>query len=85
MTNTSNNKVCYYKLNDAPECGGVGYYGQEVECCEGLVRRAGKVLSSGSCDIAKGGYQGQFPYCIACGNGRCEALENKCNCPEDCK
>jgi len=71
------------------KCGGSGYYGQEVECCEGLALRCGQQKRDGSC-IADGGTDipnlfGRFPVCLPCGNGVCdEAHENKCNCPEDC-
>lgn len=82
--NNSGKDICYYKLNDNRKCGEAGYYGQVAECCEGFVRRSGKVLADGTCDYTKGGYQNLFPTCLACGNGVCEKIENKCNCPEDC-
>lgn len=86
-TTNTGDETCYYdRSNNPPECGSEGYYSQEVDCCEGLVRRSGKLLPDGSCDMAKGGYQDKFPYCLACGDGTCDEgfLENKCNCPEDC-
>ena|SRR3989344_5935629 len=85
-TNSVGEKVCYYNsVNDDHACGETGYYGQKVDCCEGFIRRSGKLLEDGSCDMAKGGYQDQFPYCLACGDGQCGPRENKCNCPEDCQ
>ncbi len=85
MINNKNEQICYYKpKGDLPECGDVGYYGHEVGCCEGLEKRSGKLLPDGSCEMTRGGYQDLFPYCLACGDGKCDSLENKCNCPEDC-
>jgi hypothetical protein len=85
MINCEGKEVCYNKLSgEIPTCGPASYYGQDVECCEGLVKRCGIVLPDGSCDTAQGGYQ-DFPWCLPCGNGICDQFENKCSCPEDCK
>jgi len=85
MINCEGKEVCYNKLpGEIPTCGPISYYGQDVACCEGLVKRCGIVLSDGSCDTTKGGYQ-DLPWCLPCGNGICDQFENKCNCPEDCK
>ncbi len=82
----SGDKVCYYNNpNDKRECGEEGYFGQKFECCEGYSRGVGIELADGSCDMTKGGYEGIFPYCIACGDGTCSNHENKCNCRADCR
>jgi hypothetical protein len=84
MINCEGKEICYNKLSEEiPTCGPASYYGQDVACCEGLVKRCGIVSSDGSCDITKGGYQ-DFPWCLPCGNGVCDQFENKCSCPEDC-
>jgi len=85
MTNSAGEKVCYYRpVVSPPACGGHGYYGQEVECCPGLVLRSGKVLKNETCATKEDFYRDAFPYCLNCGNEICDTLENKCNCPEDC-
>lgn len=82
---SSGNKVCYYNHpNDERDCGEEGYYGQKFECCKGYIRGVGTELKDGACDMNKGGYEGIFPYCIACGDGQCSKNENRCNCPADC-
>ena len=85
MTNCEGQEVCYYKsVGEPPECGVSSYYGQDVACCEGLIKRCGEVLEDGSCDSTLGGYD-DLPWCLPCGNGVCDQFENKCSCPEDCK
>jgi len=77
------NSACRAIADGQRQCGEEGYFGQDVECCSGLVRKCGKLTSDGLCDPQSGGYQ-KLPSCIPCGNGICEKYENKCNCPEDC-
>ena len=89
MTNCKGEEVCYDQFTaDPPACGGISYYGQDVACCEGLIKKCGGILNDGSCDMASGGYNGgynNFPWCLPCGNGVCEEpYENRCSCPEDC-
>jgi hypothetical protein len=78
-------RVCYPPFSGpAPTCGVASYYGAAVPCCSGLVKRCGAVASDGTCDPTVGGYQ-NIPWCIACGDGTCDAqFENRCSCPEDC-
>ncbi|MEM3450066.1 MAG: hypothetical protein QW439_00640 [Candidatus Woesearchaeota archaeon] len=58
--------------------------GQQVvnnkQCCPGLSKINNSAnLTNGGCSQATG------EYCTAkCGNGVCDSLENRCNCPEDC-
>lgn len=85
MTDCKGKEICYYKLSgEPPECGGTSYYGQDVACCEGLIKRCGRVLEDGSCDTNSGGYN-NLPHCIPCGNKICDQFENRCSCPEDCQ
>ena len=85
MTNCDGQQTCFYKLSgQPPACGGPTYYGQDVQCCSGLEKRCGAPHTDGSCNMSVG--DGEFPQCIRCGSGICDAkYENRCNCPEDCK
>ncbi len=65
-------------------CGVLGYVGDKLECCEGLVKKCGIPLFDGSCDEAPERSIYAAPMCLPCGNGKCDVLENRCNCPEDC-
>ncbi len=69
---------------EAPQCGGIAYDGQDVACCEGLVKRCGVEYFDGSCDMSGDHSVYGVPICIPCGNGICNQFENRCNCPEDC-
>lgn len=52
-----------------------------ITCCAGLdMISPGSVAADGSCIILVGA----GTICSDCGNGICEAWENKCNCNEDC-
>ena len=52
-----------------------------VECCKNLIKRPIKA----SCDRVSI-HNLQERVCLACGDKNCDfALENSCNCPEDCK
>src|SRR3989338_4932319 len=52
MTDCSNEKICHYQmLGEKPECGDLAYAGQDVECCEGLVKRCGVAFLDGNCDM----------------------------------
>jgi hypothetical protein len=84
MTDCGGRTVCYYRSSEPPPaCGSVSYYGQEVACCGGLVKRCGAMIN-GVCRPDTGGYDG-LPQCLACGDGTCDPIwENPCNCPEDC-
>lgn len=60
-------------------------YAGAPSCCAGLkVVSLDKVGSSGQCVAATGAIDGSG-YCAKCGNGSCEAPENKCNCAADCR
>ena len=78
-------EICYYKFKgEPPACGTIGYNGQEVECCAGLIKRCGVELLDGSCNMSAKNSIYAIPSCIPCGNRICDQFENKCNCPEDC-
>ena len=83
LTDCSGNRVCYNRFaGTPPACGAVGYYGQDVACCAGLVKRCGAPRSDGTCDTTAG--YNHLPQCLPCGDGQCDFFENSCNCPEDC-
>ncbi len=86
MIDCAGNQACTNLFNGSrPSCGALSYYGQDVACCPGLVKRCGRANVNGMCDSASGGYNG-FPQCIACGDGACDPVhETACNCPEDCR
>ncbi|MEW6295310.1 MAG: hypothetical protein AB1467_03360 [Candidatus Diapherotrites archaeon] len=51
-------------------------------CCEGLTAiGCSKPDANNNCPPACVGAS----YCTKCGDGVCDARENKCNCPADCK
>ena len=66
------------------ECGPIAYMGQDVECCDGMIKRCGIEFFDGSCDMTSMYSAGGVSICIPCGNGVCNQFENRCNCPEDC-
>ncbi len=68
-----------------PECGGLAYSGQDVDCCKGLVKRCGFDYLDGKCNMQGKNTAYYLPICIPCGDGVCTNFENHCNCPEDCK
>jgi uncharacterized membrane protein len=52
-------------------------------CCEGLSRvdfYKGSMIRLDGCELENKGRA----TCVRCGNGRCGAGENACNCPADC-
>jgi hypothetical protein len=53
-------------------------------CCAGLKRISLDYKMGTNCYIASGGTGDNSGYCTNCGNGKCEAKENPCNCPADC-
>ena len=78
-------QTCYFKIEDEGlVCGTLAYAGDSVECCDGFVKRCGSGNFDGRCDMEGVGSMRCVPLCIPCGDGICGALENKCNCPEDC-
>lgn len=52
-----------------------------AECCSGLTRiaPASKLTADGACLLETDSF-----VCLACPDGTCGALENNCNCPQDC-
>ncbi len=85
MTNCSNEQVCHYQMQgERAQCGDLAYAGQDVECCEGLIRRCGIEFLDGTCDMEGRNSIYSLPICIPCGDGFCNNFENRCNCPEDC-
>lgn len=85
MENCSKEKICHYQMTGEPaRCGDLSYAGQDVECCQGLIRRCGVEFLDGTCDMEGKNSVDNLPICIPCGNGICNQFENRCNCPEDC-
>ncbi|MCK5579714.1 MAG: hypothetical protein KAJ18_00415 [Candidatus Omnitrophica bacterium] len=85
MIDCSDEKICHYKMvGGVPACGDLAYAGQDVECCEGFVRRCGIEFVDATCDMEGKGSVYNLPICIPCGDGMCGQFENRCNCPEDC-
>ncbi|MFP4472466.1 MAG: hypothetical protein ACLFPX_01170 [Candidatus Omnitrophota bacterium] len=82
--NCRGNAVCVDRIIDPPACGDIAYAGQDVPCCDGLVRRCGIQFYDRSCDMYGDRSVYAFPICIPCGDGICTNFENGCNCPEDC-
>lgn len=86
MTDCSKEKICHYQMfGERAPCGDLAYAGQDVACCEGLVRRCGVEFFDGSCDMEGENSVYALPICIPCGDSICGNFENRCNCPEDCK
>ncbi len=50
-----------------------------LPCCDGLSQRIHYDLIGNECALLE-----DTAICINCPNGKCDARENKCNCPEDC-
>lgn len=75
---------CYPQIDSGLECGDLAYQGQDVECCEGMVRRCGLEYFDRTCDMVAEKSVYGVPICVPCGNGICNQFENRCNCPEDC-
>lgn len=80
--------------NLSGKCGKVGerisrlYLEYPEECCSGLtVWNSGmdtRKVVDGECvqtNLASGN---PVSTCLDCGNGKCEDIENICNCPQDC-
>ena len=86
MTDCSDEKICHYKMTGGqPECGNLAYAGQDVDCCDGLVKRCGVAFFDGRCDMEGKNSVYNLPICIPCGDGICGQFEDRCNCPEDCQ
>ena len=79
-------------LPELPECVKAGQKGPNPSlgpndpnkdriCCDGLKLISPSTVPEG--DLCKESVGGGT-ICSACGNGKCEKWENKCNCPEDC-
>jgi hypothetical protein len=84
MVRCDGTSACLPKFNvGPPPCGGPSNYRQDVDCCAGLSKRCGVVLSNNTCDLAHGGYD-DLPWCLPCGDGNCDQFEDRCSCPEDC-
>ncbi|QDF03228.1 hypothetical protein [Myxococcus xanthus] len=64
-------------------CGSEGTAGLAEPCCEGLVARCGNLTSEGACEPQQSSTD--VLKCLACGDGVCGVLEQRCNCPEDCE
>ncbi len=85
MLSCEDQKICYNKLKEAGAgCGGMGYAGQDIPCCNGFVKRCGVEFFDGTCDMYGRNSIYSIPVCIPCGNGICDQFEQTCNCPEDC-
>jgi hypothetical protein len=57
---------------------------RSVDCCAGLLNAGGSTVYNSSCSIVSRVMGGDSGVCTKCGNGICEAGENKCTCPTDC-
>jgi len=62
--------------------------GEEIEgkvvgayCCEGLKKIPHEILGDGGC---KQTAPDSVLWCARCGDGECNGIENRCNCPGDC-
>jgi hypothetical protein len=57
-------------------------------CCDGLTRATPMIETDDAFDGYPKGCGPTAPpswfVCIACGDGKCGAGENRCECPEDC-
>jgi len=84
MINCRGEDICHFQMFDPPQCGNISYAGQDVPCCEGLVRRCGIEFLDDTCDMYGDNSEYDLPICIPCGDGICTNFENICNCPEDC-
>jgi len=84
MINCRGQEICHFQMFDPPECGNLSYAGQDVPCCDGLVRRCGVAFLDDTCDMYGDNSEYSLPICIPCGDGFCTNFENVCNCPEDC-
>lgn len=86
MVSCENSAVCFPKQPKLPagSCGDIGYNGQDVPCCKGLIKRCGLEFFDGTCDMAGRRSVYAVPVCVPCGNGICNQFEQSCNCPEDC-
>ena len=86
MTDCSDEKICQYQMQgEKPQCGDLAYAGQDVECCDGFVKRCGVEFLDGRCDLEGKNSVYNLPICIPCGDGVCGQFEDRCNCPEDCQ
>jgi len=84
MVNCRGEEICHFQMFDPPQCGNISYAGQDVPCCDGLVRRCGIAFLDDTCDMYGDHSEYSLPICIPCGDGICTNFENICNCPEDC-
>jgi hypothetical protein len=85
MTNCSEETICHFPMvGEKIPCGDLAYAGQDVECCDGLVRRCGYEFLDGTCDMQGRNSVYSLPICVPCGDGVCNQFEDRCNCPEDC-
>lgn len=84
MEDCAGQKICHYKMLASVQCGDLAYSGQDVECCDGLVKRCGIEFYDHTCDMEGKNSAYNLPICIPCGDGTCGQFENLCNCPEDC-
>ncbi len=74
-----NDGVCI-QSNQSCRNESYGCYIGDMQCCAGLKAvPLAELASDGSCVASNCGF-----VCRPCGNGVCDANENKCSCPEDC-
>jgi len=72
--------VCGYPVQDCTKEGESYPVVPGYKCCEGLTAiQPTATLVGDMCKMMVGS-----TLCSKCGNGLCEAWENKCNCPSDC-
>jgi len=79
-----------YSLYSIPPLACIGQGGAFLEydgaprCCAGLDLLPRLVKLGTECIAPTGGTGIVAGYCADCGNGTCDAGENRCNCAEDC-
>jgi hypothetical protein len=66
-----------------PTCGGFTYYREDKPCCAGMSRIRGGLQPDGTCGATRIG--GHEAVCTPCGDGKCQWVEDRCNCPQDCE
>jgi hypothetical protein len=79
---------CFCPKATAGVCLGEGATNEGGSCCSGLTAIDRYLIpdNNGACGFPNK-YLGKYFICSKCGDGICNAvtLENKCNCPQDCK
>lgn len=68
------------------KCAGAGQaIDEENKSCCSPLKAINPYLNSDDCSKNSDNAASNATVCDSCGNGVCAGIENKCNCPEDCK